>query len=111
MNQAEFEARLENLVSKELSDSHGIMSWWYLSYADDDGFRGGLYIRAYGPVSAATRAKIEGMSPGGQVRIVGPLPEDDPERPLPPQGYRERLLTLAELRSFAPMVRWDGEEA
>jgi hypothetical protein len=99
-------------VDEEIAASHGAPSWWYLSYADDNGFRGGAYLRAFGPASAALRAAIEGISPGGQVRIVGPLPLDDPNAPMPPPEDRERLLTFDELQRIAPMVRWDtGEDA
>lgn len=111
MNKDEFDARLEHLLLDEWRESGGKMSWFYLSYAGDNGFRGGVYLRAYGPVSAARRANIDGISPGGEVRMVGPLDPDNPDVHLPPPEYRDRLLTLEELKSLSPMVNWDGESA
>jgi hypothetical protein len=71
---------------------------WYLSYADDDGFRGGVYIEANGPTSAVMTASMAKLSPGGEVLIVGPVPEDK----IPDHKFWNRLLTKAELQQSDP---------
>ena len=73
---------------------------WYLSYADDDCFRGGAYIEAHGPASAALRANIEKISPGGEVMIFGPVPADK----IPERKFWNRLLTKTELQQADPDV-------
>lgn len=87
-----FEARLKQLLSEEASQPLG---WWYLSYADETKFRGGIIIAAHGFTGAAYMANILKFSPGGQVTGV-PVPPGK----LPPEWYRNRLLTLEELNEI-----------
>lgn len=42
-------------------------TWWWLSYADDDGFRGGAFVQAHSFEAACVESKRLGISPGGQV--------------------------------------------
>lgn len=72
----------------------GVQKWFYLSYADQDGFRGGLYTQAYGFVEATTRAAQTGISPGGEVYAI-----ECPKQKLPAPEFRERLLTKAQLEA------------
>lgn len=48
--------------------------WYYLSFADDGGFRGGACIAADDDIEAVRESWRQGLNPGGDVRIVGPLP-------------------------------------
>jgi hypothetical protein len=41
---------------------------WWLSYADDNGFRGVVITRARTFLLACANANLKGVSPGGQVR-------------------------------------------
>ena len=82
------EERMRELLAEEASNPLG---WWYLSYADENGFRGGAIIKAQGFVTAAWMSNRLGISPGGEV-TGHPIPDDE----LPPEPYRSRLLTLAE---------------
>jgi hypothetical protein len=84
--------RATKLILKERRA--GAPKWFYLSYADEAGFRGGLYTFAHGPVEAMTRAGILGLSPGGEVYSF-----ECPKDKLPPPEFRERLLTKAELEA------------
>jgi threonine dehydrogenase-like Zn-dependent dehydrogenase len=96
MNDDEKIERARQMIADEIrTKPRGL---WYLSYADDESFRGGVYIEAYGPASAALRANIENLSPGGQVMIFGPLPTDK----IPERKFWNRTLTKAELRQADP---------
>jgi hypothetical protein len=70
-------------------------SWWYLSFAGVEGFRGGTYVRAFGEAFAVARATDLGINPGGEVMIVGPLTEAT--MGAVPAWKRERLLSSEEL--------------
>jgi len=85
-----FEARLKQLLAKEAAQPLG---WWYLSYADEKGFRGGVIIEARGFTGAAYLSNLMKYSPGGEVTGL-PIPPDK----LPAESHRNRLLTLDELR-------------
>jgi hypothetical protein len=43
------------------------MSWWWLSFADDDGFLGACIVEAPDVVQAAIQAFRHGCNPGGEV--------------------------------------------
>lgn len=70
---------------------------WYLSYADEEGFRGGVYIQAHGFAEAAYLSKRRGHSPGGQV-MGGQVPADA----IPDKRFWNRLLTKAEVQEANP---------
>jgi hypothetical protein len=44
------------------------MKLWWLSYADESGFRGVVITRAEGFLMACARSNLLGISPGGQVQ-------------------------------------------
>jgi hypothetical protein len=75
------------------------LGWWYLSYAGEQDFNGGVLVMAHGFAGAAFESARRGLSPGGQVRGL-PVPNDH----MPPAKYRNRLLTLVELREFWDMA-------
>ncbi len=62
--------------------------WWYLSFADDTAFRGGVVVRGTDVESATKEAHRLKINPGGQVLGV-PIPEGK----VPVAAYRDRLLT------------------
>ncbi len=96
MNDAEKMERARRMVEDEVrTKPRGL---WYLSYADDTKFRGGAYVEAHGPASAALRGNIEKISPGGQVLIFGPIPTDK----IPERKFWNRLLTKTELQQADP---------
>lgn len=43
------------------------LSKWYLSFADDEGFRGAVVVLGRDLVDAVERSHILGINPGGQV--------------------------------------------
>ena len=76
------------------------MGWWYLSYASEkeDKFLGVCIVEAPDFLSAALRARVLKISPGGQV--VGA--EFPPEIPLPAGEFRNRLLSEADVKRMDP---------
>jgi hypothetical protein len=102
---AEIRARADRMIEEEIA-ARGV-SWFYMSYADENGFRGGCYLQAFGPATAVSRAHIERISPGGEVRIIR-IPHEDEDK-LPPPSMRNRLLTLAELMKHEPMINLYGD--
>lgn len=66
--------------------------WHYLSFATDEGFRGGCIVRGADVVESSKEAWRLGCNPGGQV-LGAPIPEDA----MPPERFRERLLQKAEI--------------
>ena len=68
-------------------------TWWWLSFTDPERepgtqFLGVAVVRAAGPAGAIGMAHLLGCNPGGEVSVVGPIPDDH----VPPPEYRERLL-------------------
>ena len=95
MTDAEKLERLAKLVAEEIATKP--LGLWYLSYADDDGFRGAIYVEAHGPTNAALKARNLKLSPGGQVAMF-PVPADK----VPPYTFWNRLLTKEEVQAANP---------
>ena len=64
---------------------------WWLSYANEQGFRGVVIVEADDFITACAKVGLSGLSPGGQV--LG-----EPVHGIPPL-LLNRLLTESELRS------------
>ena len=75
------------------------MNQQHLSFADDDGFKGAVVLMADTAESAYKRATVMKLNPGGEVLGVE-LGFDK----LPPKEFRNKLLSLADLKSFWPDV-------
>jgi hypothetical protein len=71
---------------------------WWLSYADNGGFRGLVVTRAESFLSACMTAHRLRISPGGQVQGIR-IDQDDEWRI--PESYRNRLLTAEEAKKLA----------
>jgi hypothetical protein len=87
----EWKARRAQILTDELSQP---LRWFYLSYADDDGFRGALILEAHGEMHAIELAQRLGLSPGGQV-VVWEVPED--VAATLPAAAKGRLLSKPDL--------------
>ena len=76
--------------------------WWYLSFCDTklpkrSQFLGGAYVDAPDfPCAVIGRAWELGCNPGGEVEIVGPLPDELMDEAVP-ESDRRRLLTRKEI--------------
>ena len=68
--------------------------WWWLSYADDDGFRGALIIRGKHFLDACLQARVAHLSPGGQV--IGAQIQAAALDEYYPESQRNRLLSKEE---------------
>jgi hypothetical protein len=77
------------------------MQWFYFSFADDDGFLGGLYIDGVDLEHALRRSHELGQNPGGEVKTLE-ITTKDVELNVP-AGDRRHLLSLADL---GPTVVW-----
>ena len=80
--------------------------WWWLSFADDDGFRGLVILEAPGFIAAVEKSRELGINPGGQVRGLEIPPHG---MHLFPEKYRNRLLPRA--TAFALSELEAAEEA
>lgn len=57
------------------------MTRWWLSFADDDGFRGAVCLYAPTPMLAHLQACARGLNPGGEVLILPMLDTEDLDVP------------------------------
>lgn len=69
----------------------------YLSYAGEDGFRGGVVVEGDNIIDAAKEARRLGISPGGEVLWL-PVPD----HMQPPESFRNRLLSVEDLQAMDP---------
>lgn len=76
------------------------MTWFYISFADDDGFLGGLYIDGDDLAGAVVHSHFLNENPGGEM-LTFELPEGDLEANVPARD-RRRLLTLEEIEDAVP---------
>lgn len=97
MDQKLFTQRLNKLLAYE---GRNPLSWWYLSYADEK-FNGAVVIQAHGPTEAAYLSNYRKINPGGEILILS-IPEDA----IPPEEYRNRLLTKEEVMAIWPEGEW-----
>lgn len=88
----ELRKRNAELIEQERSEAGGATSFWYLSYAGEEGFHGVVIVRAFGFIHACQRARDLNINPGGQVMGV-PVPPDK----VPPAKYLDKCLSKAEL--------------
>ena len=81
------------------------MTWFYLSFADADRARGqqwlgACHVEAGDFSEAVAKAHLLGCNPGGDIRGI--------EVPQPPKTFRDRLLSLQDLRDLDRAVGGDG---
>lgn len=88
------QARKLQVALDELSDpaNKGI---YYLSFATDEGFQGGVFIEAHGIITALDKANDLGIAPEGEVMCWGPIAP-------PEEQWLNRLLTEEEVESCQP---------
>jgi hypothetical protein len=72
--------------------------WFWLSFADKAGFRGGCFVFAPGFMTAVERARALELNPGGEV--VGVAVNE-----VPPPEWQNRLLTKADMEAGGGWVR------
>jgi hypothetical protein len=97
VNRKDFQQRLNTLLAEEGKKP---LCWWYLSYAAEGGFRGGVYIQAHGPTEATYLSRHRNLSPGGEVLIL-----KVPTEHVPDKKFCNRLLTKDEVQAANPDER------
>ena len=93
MNRKQFAKRTQELLRAERSEPY---QWHYCSFAGEEGFRGAVVLQAHGIIECAIRARSLGANPGGELLAV---PIED-ESILPPEQFRNRLLSKEEVQSI-----------
>lgn len=86
---------IERMRKEEIAA--GNVRWVFLSFADETKFLGGVIVEALGVTHAIAQTKAGGYNPGGSVACF-----DIPEGALPPDEYRNRLLTREECKTLWP---------
>lgn len=74
-----------------------MMAWYYFSFAKEK-FYGGVYAEGSTHLAAYVKLNQRGLNPGGEVAILGPLPEGMFEEEVP-ESDRWRLLTKEEVEA------------
>jgi hypothetical protein len=107
MNKDAFDARVAKLLAEEKDLP---TKWWYISFADDDGFLGGVVIKGKGFTSAIMASHRLGINPGGEAMGIEIPPDHEP-----PESAVGRLLSRAEVESFfgpgTTLGEYEAEEA
>lgn len=88
------QAREYQAIARELSDPNNA-GVYYLSFADEDGFRGGVFVEAHGIMTAVQKATLMDINPGGEVACWGPVPP-------PVESGMNRLLSKEEVETTPP---------
>ena len=87
----ERERVLKNIAAQEtLPDSV-----WWLSFADEGGFRGAVIAHGEEFLEALMRVNLLGINPHGECQGMGPIPAD-----VIPEKWLNRVLTKAECEEF-----------
>ncbi len=87
-------ARRMQLAADELSNPANAGTY-YLSFADEEGFLGGVFVEAHGIITAVEKATEMGLNPGGEVACWGPVPP-------PIDSSMNRLLSKEEVEASPP---------
>jgi hypothetical protein len=97
MRERIWKARIRKLVKEEQDQPERM---WYLSFADERGFLGGIIIKAHGFTEAMIKSHAMKINPGGEVQgcVI-------PEEHIPPKEYHNRLLTKEQFESFWGKMR------
>ncbi len=102
----QWKIRRDEVLAEEAKEP---LLWWYCSFADET-FRGVCIIEARGVVGCAIRAHELAISPGGQMVAI-PIDRED----LPPDQWRNRLLTAEQVKALWPdsksLGEWEKDEA
>lgn len=102
MERHEFDAKTAELVAEETDQP---LQWFWLSFADKEGFKGVIVIQAQGIMTALFKCSAMNINPGGQVQSIS-----IPTGQYIPNEAKNRLLSLAEIKQyFGEIVNSRGE--
>lgn len=88
-----FNDRVAEVIAEEQAEP---LRWWYLSFAGET-FNGACIVKAQGIATAVIVCSLLDINPGGEVLGV-PMPEES----VPPEQYRDRLLSKSDIQEFWP---------
>ena len=86
--------RYPSLAVKEMENEP---TWWWLSFSGDGKCLGVVIVFAHGLLEAVRICKEQNINPGGEV-----LGATMPAELVPPQEYRNKILTVEEVTEFMP---------
>jgi len=89
---------IRRLMIEARARAHNVQpdtQWWWLSFAEDDGFRGVAIVQGQDMAAAIARAHLLKINPGGQV-AGWPIPEEFLDQHVPGE-FRNRLLSRQEV--------------
>lgn len=92
MRERTWKARVAKIQAEEAQKP---VKWWYLSFAGEEGFRGGLFLKGRGFADCIRESHNLGLNPGGEVMIM----EVPKRNGLPAANYRYKLLDKKELQA------------
>ncbi len=94
------QARKQKLLAEEAKQP---MTWWYLSFKDETGWKGGIITRARGFISAIQHTHDLHINPGGEVLGT----DVGPKIPAAAIKHADRLLSKEDLeRDFGGAEAW-----
>jgi hypothetical protein len=96
-------AKAKQILANEIEKSGGQTKIFYMSFLGKEGFRGALWTRAVGPMSAIQRCRELHIDPGGEI-LIAEIPVDAGSAELPPADQYDKLHDLDALERMFPMV-------
>lgn len=97
MRNRTWKARRDKLLKEEASQPE---SWWWLSFAGDEGFIGAILTKANGFISAVQKTHTLGINPGGEVKGAQ-LPDEIMDTPTGRKhiALADRLLSKSDIET------------
>lgn len=99
MTPEQVRARMDAMRAEEITAND--LGLWWLSFADETGFKGVVIVEAYGFTDALFKTNALGINPGGEVR------GDRVDPDFIPEALRNRLLKKADLAGFGVSTKGD----
>ena len=99
MTPDEIRQRASMLHAQEIAAND--LGLWWLSFADESGFKGVVIVEAFGFTDALSRSHALGVNPGGEVQGSRITPDGIPE------AMHNRLLKKADLAGFGVSTKGD----
>lgn len=89
----EFADRIKQAIEAEENNS---LATWYLSFADENGWKGAIVVDAKGAASAIDLVNKAEINPGGSVMEI----QLNPENAIKAASSMNRLLNMADCQSI-----------
>lgn len=95
--------KLADRVTELLKEDseNDLLHWWWLSFADESGFKGALVIKARGFTEALLIANLTNLNPQGEVKGAE-LPIDA----VIPEEWKNKLISKAEIEQMGGAMKF-----